>query len=145
MPDRKAIAAGSLPDRKPQNTNRSAMTNDPLAGRASARTPRGRRIRDLFRGFLARLGTDADVITQSHCLRVAELIAIAEELRTRATGEELRPDLINAITRIESTAARAERTLLKGAPDAADAAAKAELDQILADYRDPNDARGFNR
>jgi hypothetical protein len=84
---------------------------------------------------MARVGIDADIVTQSHCLRVAELIAIAEELRAEASGEELRPDMINAITRIESTASRAERALFKDAPDAEVAALQREHDEIMAKYR----------
>jgi len=103
----------------------------------STRTARGRRVRDLFQGFLARVGIDADIVTKSHCLRVSELIAIAEELRAKASGEELRPDMINAVTRIESTAARAERALLKDAPSAAEVKEDAELQEILARVRGP--------
>ena len=94
----------------------------------STRTARGRRVRDLFEGFLARVGTDADIVTKAHCLRVAELIAIAEETRAMTTGTELKPDMINAVTRIESTAARAERALLKAVP------AKPKGSEALAEY-----------
>lgn len=103
----------------------------------STRTARGRRVRDLFQGFLARVGTDADIVTKAHCLQVAELIAIAEELRDKATGNELLPAMVNAVTRAESTAARAERALFKDAPSAAEADALREHREIMAKYRKP--------
>ena len=134
-PDRDPIAPTSPTDGGPQRRHRAAVTNDPLAARMSTRTVRGRRVRDLFQGFMARVGTEADIVTQAHCLQVAELMAIAEELRAKAKGEELRPDMVNAITRAESTAARAERALFKDVPDAEAAADKREHDRVMAEYR----------
>jgi hypothetical protein len=124
----------SLGNRSLKNANRSAMTNDLLASRANARTARGRRIRDLFKGLLARVGAGPhDVVTEAHALRVAELVVACEDIRAGLAGKVLDVGQVNAITRLESTAARAERAFLKAAP--VDTTATAELDAILADYR----------
>jgi hypothetical protein len=98
-PDRDPIAPTSPHDGGPLKRHRAAVTNDPFAARMSIRTARGRRVRDLFEGYLSRVGTDADIVTKAHCLRVAELTAIAEETRAKTSGEELKPDIINAVTR----------------------------------------------
>ena len=134
-PDRPPIDPTSTPDRAASKRHRSAMTNDPLGARMSTRTARGRRVRDLFEGYLARLGADADIVTKAHCLRVAELIAIAEETRAKTSGAELKPDWLNAVTRIESTAARAERALFKDVPDAEAASEQREHEAVMAKYR----------
>jgi hypothetical protein len=117
LPDRSRIAAESLPDRSPLKTNRSAMTNDPLAGRANARTPRGRRVRDLFRSLVARL-PERDPVAEAMALKIAELTVLAEEARAKAAElvDQVGADkasiaafatMINAITRAEGTARRA--------------------------------------
>jgi hypothetical protein len=78
LPDRSGIAGVALPDRSPKTTNRSAMTNDPLAGRANPRTARGRRVRDLFRSLVARLPEPRDPIAEAQALKIAELTSLAE-------------------------------------------------------------------
>jgi hypothetical protein len=72
-PDRDPIAPTSPHDGGPLKRHRAAVTNDPFAARMSIRTARGRRVRDLFEGYLSRVATDADIVTKAHCLRVAEL------------------------------------------------------------------------
>jgi hypothetical protein len=117
LPDRSGIAAVALPDRSPKTTNRSAMTNDPLAGRANPRTARGRRVRDLFRSLVAHL-PERDPVAEAQALKIAELTALAEVARAKAAElvDQVAADkasiaafavMINAITRAEGTARRA--------------------------------------
>jgi hypothetical protein len=114
MTDPNGMDGGSPAHRRREKANRSAMKNNLLATRANGRTARGRRVRDLFRGLLARLGPGPhDVVVESHALRCAELVAIAEDLRARLASQEPRPDMINAVTRIESTARRAAADFAK--------------------------------
>jgi hypothetical protein len=117
LPDRSGIAGVALPDRSPKTTNRSAMTNDPLAGRANARTPRGRRVRDLYRALVGRLA-ERDPVGEAQALKIAELTVLAEDARAKA-GElvdQVAADkasiaafatMVNAVTRAEGTARRA--------------------------------------
>jgi hypothetical protein len=117
LPDRSGIAALALPLRSPKTTNRSAMTNDPLAGRANPRTARGRRVRDLFRSLVARL-PERDPVAEAQALRIAELTALAEAARAKAAElvDQVGADkasiaafttMVNAVTRAEGTSRRA--------------------------------------
>ena len=77
-------------------------------------TPRSR---DLFNGLVRKIGRDRiDIIIELHCLKVAELQAGCETLRLKMATAEPDAALINSITRLESTAARAERALFKAVP-----------------------------
>ena len=93
------------------------MTNDPLAGRANARTPRGRRVRDLFRALVDRL-PERDPVAEAQALKIAELTVLAEAARAKAAElvDQIATDkdsirafatMANAITRTEGTARRA--------------------------------------
>lgn len=82
LPKGKATAATPPARRKPATAHRSAATNDPLIGRANGNTARGRRVRDLYRTLIGRLG-DADVIAQAEVLEVAELIVACEDIRAQ--------------------------------------------------------------
>lgn len=93
------------------------MTNDPLAGRANARTPRGRRVRDLFRALVDRL-QERDPVAEAQALKIAELTVLAEAARAKAAElvDQIATDkdsirafatMANAITRTEGTARRA--------------------------------------
>lgn len=91
--------------------NRSRTTNDPLAVRASGNTRTGRRIRDLYRAMMAKIGSTDDVIIQADVLAAAELKVAAEDARSRLlAGEIVDPD---HVVRLEGAAARAERKLAK--------------------------------
>jgi hypothetical protein len=96
--------------------SRSAVTNRPPANRP-ARSPKAvaRRVRDLFSAYLGRLGPGPhDPIVEASALRAAELATICEGLRARAlAGEDVDA---NDITRLESTANRAERAMISGKP-----------------------------
>jgi hypothetical protein len=123
------------------------MTNDLLATRANGRSARGRRVRDLFRALIDRLGSGPhDAQTEADALEIAELTVLCEDIRTelaertaadakatqaepadakatqaervkaRADADKARANLVNAVTRLQSTKDRARRGLLKGVP-----------------------------
>jgi hypothetical protein len=95
--------------------SRSRVTNKPPAN-APSRSAKAtaRRVRDLYNAYLERLGPNPhDPITEANAVRWAELTAICETLRAKAlVGEDIDA---NDITRLESTAARVERAMVKGA------------------------------
>ena len=100
--------------------SRSRVTNRPPANRPSiSAKATARRVRDLYAAYLERLGPGPhDPIVEAAALRAAELSTICEGLRARAlAGEDVDA---NDITRLESTAARAERGMVKGAEVVAD-------------------------
>jgi hypothetical protein len=88
----------------------TGMNRQLLAERASRKTPQGRRVRALFNAFLSRLGSGPhDHVIQAGAMRAAELLVLCEDLRARAlAGEGIG---VNDITRLESTARRAEADL----------------------------------
>jgi hypothetical protein len=96
---------------------RSRTTNKPPSNRPG-RSPKAlsRRVTDLYRAYLERLGPGPhDPIIEANALRWAELTVICETLRAKAlAGEDIDA---NDITRLESTAARVERAMVKGAED----------------------------
>jgi hypothetical protein len=86
---------------------RSRTTNRLMAVRAPWKSTRGRRIRDLFHGFMSDLEV-GNVIHESAALRAAELAVSAEEMRAKlAAGEKCAEDVV----RLENAARRAERDL----------------------------------
>jgi hypothetical protein len=95
---------------------RSAITNRPPSNRPARSTKAtARRVRDLYVAYLHRLGEGPhDPIVEASALRAAELATICEGLRARAlAGEDVDA---NDITRLESTANRAERAMMGGKP-----------------------------
>jgi hypothetical protein len=91
---------------------RSRTSNRPLAARANGNSKQGRRIRDLYRGLLDKIGGDpSDVIGRADVLRAVELRVVCEDLRAKMlAGETIDPD---QLIRLESLTARAERRLAK--------------------------------
>jgi hypothetical protein len=91
------------------STNRAAMTNDPLV-RADGRRPQGRRLRDLYRSYLASLGNPVDTGTgtQAAILTASELVVAAEAARTTLLAGE---GDVDQVVRLENLAARALRRL----------------------------------
>jgi hypothetical protein len=77
-----------------------------------------RRVQALYRALRASHGPGLSrTQTEAACLRVAELQTLAESLRRKLLAMEEPTDaMINAVTRAESTAARAGRVLDKLAP-----------------------------
>jgi hypothetical protein len=96
-----------LPDRA--SVNRSAATNRP-SSRWQLKTARGRRCRDLFKGYMSQLNNPTDDPTVALVVAAAESIVLAEDARQAClagmTG-------VNAelMIRCENSAARALRRL----------------------------------
>jgi hypothetical protein len=80
----------------------------PLRGRVNGRTPRGRRIRRLFAGYMKGLDP-GDVVSQSSALAAAELAATSEDVRSRVMAGEL--ELSDTLVRVSNLLDRAERRL----------------------------------
>lgn len=81
-----------------------------LAERAARKSPQGRRVRLLFKTYLARLGQGPhDHVIQAGAIRAAELAVMCEHLRSKALAGEAVG--VNDITRLELTARRAESDL----------------------------------
>ena len=87
---------------------RSRTTNKPLT-RANGNTAAGRRVRDLYRGFMRGIGNPADVIAQAHALHAAELLVAVEQTRLRAARGE--PVDVDALVRLSNLADRAAKRL----------------------------------
>jgi hypothetical protein len=80
-----------------------------LSIRAPRRTPQGRRIRCLFRSYVAKLDAD-NPLHQAAALRAAELTVAAEDVRASQLGGNSSAE--EAVTRLENAARRAERDLI---------------------------------
>lgn len=80
-----------------------------LSARAPRRTPQGRRIRSLFRAFMAKL-TPGDPVHQAAAMRAAELVVASEDMRARLLAGDTTAE--EAVTRLENAARRAERELV---------------------------------
>jgi hypothetical protein len=117
---------------------RSRTTNRPPSnhpGRSTKAT--ARRVRDLFTAYLERLGPGPhDPVIEAGALRWAELTAICETLRAKAlAGADIDA---NDITRLESTANRAERAIITGA----DASKRDPVAEAWAAAQEPWSATG---
>lgn len=80
--------------------------------------PDRHRARDLFSDLLTRLGPGPhDAVTEAEALEIAELTVSCEDLRDDLAKVDLKgkANLVNAITRLQSTTNRAKRNLLKRA------------------------------
>jgi hypothetical protein len=101
------LAARTAFETKP-TTNRAALTNDPLRVRADGRTPQGRRIRDLYRGWHVAMGSPTDPTVQALILAAAELTVASEAARAAllaGAGD------VDQLVRLENLASRATRKL----------------------------------
>src|SRR5262245_47936357 len=90
-------------------TSRSRTTNRPLHKRVNGNTAAGRRVRDLYRAFLERMGNPADPISQANALNAAELAVAVEQQRLAAARGE--PVDIDALVRLSNLADRATKRL----------------------------------
>jgi hypothetical protein len=90
-------------------TNRSATTNDPMRARASGRTSGGRRVRDLYRCYLAGMNNPDDAC-RAQVLAAAELTVAAENARAELLAGQ---GDIEQIVRLENLANRAVKRLGK--------------------------------
>jgi len=91
--------------------NRSATTNNPMRARTNGRTSAGRRVRDLYKAYLAAMGR-ADDVGRAQALAAAELMVAAENARTKLLAGQ---GDIEQIVRLENLANRALRRLDLGA------------------------------
>jgi hypothetical protein len=94
---------------QPSNPPRiSRVTADPIKARHNAKTSRGLRVRDLYRGFMSKLD-EGDIIAQAAALRCAELTVCAEDIRVRIKGGELA--LASELVGIENLVTRCVKEL----------------------------------
>lgn len=108
--DRPAIDGRLLPDRSPIAARstidfRSAITSAPAA-RLDGRSAIGRRVADLFRALMTRLGDPTDIVVQADVMALAELKAAAETARVRLLQGESSDT--NGLVRLENLVRRAE-------------------------------------
>jgi hypothetical protein len=96
----------NVPAKNPKRTPgyRSAITARPEA-RLDGNSPVGRRVRDLFRALMERLGNPTDVIIVADVLALAELKAAAEVARVRLLEKGQNS---NECVRLENLTRRAE-------------------------------------
>ena len=133
-------------------SRRSRLTSNPMAVRANGNSIKGRRLRDLFAAFAAKIDPD-DVVGRAAALRAAELTAACEALRCQIMTVDLsqaddaklvsQAKLAEQLTRLENSLDRAERRLAKLEPPPkssgerwqeerlAAEAAQAELDRAM--------------
>jgi hypothetical protein len=93
--------------------NRSRLTNDPLRVRASGKTREGRRLRDLFKSYMAALGNPGDPVTSAAVLAAAELMVASEQARSKllAFNGHAALERIDQVIRLENAAHRSVRRL----------------------------------
>lgn len=89
-------------------STRAKVTNKPLS-RANGNTSSGRRVRDLFRAYLAAVGNPASDVIKAQVLAAAELVTAAENARTQLLADPTMD--IEQIIRLENLANRAVRRL----------------------------------
>jgi hypothetical protein len=100
-------ATANVTPTTPRQTSgfRSAVTARPEA-RLNGNSPAGRRIRDLYRGLMARLSEPADVTVQAAVLALAELLTAAENARANLLTGKVSSS--NELVRLENLVRRAE-------------------------------------
>jgi hypothetical protein len=92
---------------------RSRTTTHPLVARTDGHTKQGKRIRDLYRAFMNRIGDPTDPIAQSAALTAAELTFAAEACRAKVLADAGDAALADSLVRLTNLADRAERRLSK--------------------------------
>jgi hypothetical protein len=90
---------------------RAKLTNSPLRVRAHGWTAHGRRLRDLYLDYWAKIGNPTDPATQALCLAASELVVAAEAARARLLAGEGDAALLDQVIRLENLSARAVRRL----------------------------------
>jgi hypothetical protein len=116
-------------------TGNSRTTNNPLR-RANGNTAQGRRVRDLYRGYMAVLGSPGDPATAALVLAAAELVVSAEKARADLLAGQ--GDL-NSVIRIENLSNRALKRLNLNKP--VPKPAGPTLQDITAKYSSPRGAQ----
>jgi hypothetical protein len=114
MENRLADTASSPARRSPDvavsvKHKRARLTNKPLRVRANRHTAQGRRLCDLFEGYVAALGNPTDPLVLANVLAASELKTVAEVMRSKLlAGESIDPA---HVVKVENLANRAERKL----------------------------------
>jgi hypothetical protein len=91
----------------------SRTTTQPMAARTDGHGKAGKRIRDLYRAYMTRIGNPDDPIAQSAALTAAELTFAAEACRAKVLADAGDAALADALVRVTNLADRAERKLAK--------------------------------
>jgi hypothetical protein len=140
-----SLALTLFPDlREPAPVRRSAVTNNPIRRRANQATAEGRRLADIYRGYLKAVG-DLNLQKQEIAIEAAELTLACENMRARLLAGE---DVANDLVRLTNTRDRKLEAL--GLDKAASAAAtptddaraeRERREQVLRDAR----ARAVNK
>jgi hypothetical protein len=84
-----------------------------LQERTPSSTPRGRRLRSLYRTFVAPLNAD-DPTHQAAAMAAAELVVASEDARQRLLADD--PTAEAAVVRLENTSRRAKLDLIALTP-----------------------------
>jgi hypothetical protein len=103
LENRTAAVAKSSPAARRPGMNRSRITNDPLS-RADGRTAAGRRVRDLYRAFVAGAGNPDSDVFRAAALAAAELMAASEVAGAKLLSGD---GDVEQIVRLENSARRA--------------------------------------
>jgi hypothetical protein len=91
-------------------TDRSSRGRRWLTARAPRKTLQGRRIRALFRTFMANLAP-VDPLHQATAMRAAELVVASEDMRARLLAGDTSAE--EALTRLSNAVRRAEQDLTR--------------------------------
>jgi hypothetical protein len=121
-----AISGRSTPD------YRSSITSAP-AGRLDGRSAIGRRVSDLFKALMTRLGSPSDIVVQADIMALAELKAAAETARVCLLKGEKQNT--NEIVRLENLVRRAEARV--GLELATAAKEESTWEDLFAEQDDP--------
>jgi hypothetical protein len=90
---------------------RSRTTTHPLAARTNGHSKQGKRVRDLYRAHLSRIGDPGEVLAQAACLAASELEVAVEDCRAKVLADPGNADLADALVRLANLAHRAEHKL----------------------------------
>jgi hypothetical protein len=115
---------------------RAKTTNDPMRSGRLGRSAEARRVRDLFRSYVATLGNPLDPGTIALALAAAEQVVIAECARRDHLSGKVDLD---AVVRAENMSARALRRLGLNKPTAKPRGPS--LREIAAKYNNPSIAQ----
>jgi hypothetical protein len=89
---------------------RAKLTNNPAGAGRHGQSAEGRRVRDLYRAFVAQLGNPTDAGVQAAVLAAAENVVIAEQVRALFLAGAPAVSASDVV-RAESTSNRSQRRL----------------------------------
>jgi hypothetical protein len=111
--------AQTMPNRSTvvrRSKTRSALSNGTLRGRLKGNSAAGRRVRDLYRAFLANMADNQNEIEQAHALNAAELMVALEQQRVAAArGDDVDVDQLVRLSNLVGRAVKRLR-LRQGEP-----------------------------